>query len=365
MKTKTTAAALFFLISAGLLALGGCRFGGEEATPTAGLNPTQSYETAVARVTEFFLETQTAAGGQPTASAPPGTATPTETPGTPLPTATSAPPTAQPTSTAQPCDKAAPGSPIDVTIPDDTIMLPGLEFVKTWRLVNAGTCTWTNQYAVVWVSGEEIGNQNTVFLNGSVAPGQSVDISVPMTAPDEPGSYQSNWKLRNAAGLLFGIGDAGESVFWVRIQVALATSTPTPTVTTTPSATQTPTASPTPVVFASGSVNLALGDTADLDSLGVNPGGGVDLAYALDPGNNHLLSPQNGARIGFYGGSAPGFSQCQAASLGTAPLAVESVGVGSFLCFQTDSGRYGQFQLTGFDNNTGALTIAVTTWETP
>ena len=31
----------------------------------------------------------------------------------------------------------------DVTVPDGTTFLPGATFTKTWRLKNAGTCTWS------------------------------------------------------------------------------------------------------------------------------------------------------------------------------------------------------------------------------
>jgi len=164
--------------------------------------------------------------------------------------------------------------------------------------------------------------------------------------------------------VLFGIGNDGKGVFWVRIDVVAPTATPTPTITATSPASPTPSPTPTPVVFANGSSELAIGDSYDLDSLVVN-GGGADLSYALDGSSNHVLSPLAGARIGVFGGTAPGLAQCQAASLASAPLAVESVGVGSYLCFQTDAGRYGRLQIVAFDNNTGALTIGVTTWATP
>ena len=40
----------------------------------------------------------------------------------------------------------------DVTIPDGTIVEPGRDFTKTWRLKNVGTCSWTTAYALVFVS---------------------------------------------------------------------------------------------------------------------------------------------------------------------------------------------------------------------
>ncbi|MEK6256076.1 MAG: hypothetical protein N2C13_02005, partial [Chloroflexota bacterium] len=45
-----------------------------------------------------------------------------------------------------------------------------------------------------------------------------IDISVELTAPNTPGTYRGNWKLRNANAVIFGIGNAG-SAFYVEIDV--------------------------------------------------------------------------------------------------------------------------------------------------
>ncbi len=190
-----------------------------------------------------------------TPTPPPPTAalaspTPTRTPWTLLPTVTPAP------GQDPNCDLAAPGHPsIDVTVPDDTPMQPGQEFVKVWRLRNAGTCTWTPDYAVVWVSGDRLGAPAVVYLQTSVPPGASIDVSVPMRAPEEPGTYQGNWMLRNAQGRLFGLVPSGLAHFWVRIVVVAPTDTPTPPPSPTPTgvivipsptATKLPETTPTP-----------------------------------------------------------------------------------------------------------------------
>ena len=352
---------LFLLVT---LLTSGCNLANRNATPTPGQNATQSFQTAIARVTQFYEQTVSAADGTPTDGTPTISPTATQTPGPGTPSATPAPTTAVPSSTPQPCDKASPGDPIDVTIPDGTDMIPGQQFVKTWRLINSGTCTWTTAYAVVWNSGDELGDQNAYALTGSVGPGQSVDISVPMTAPAATGSYQSNWKLRNANGVLFGIGETGQGAFWVRIDVVNPTATPTPTASSTQAATATPTITPTPVVHVNGTVNMALNDTIDLDTLQLN-GGGTDLSYAVDGGGNHLLSPTGGALLGVYGASKPGLANCQGTSLGSAALAVESVGVGTFLCYQTDAGRIGYFQISSFDPDTGVVILVAVTWANP
>ncbi|HGJ66308.1 TPA: hypothetical protein ENS27_13160, partial [bacterium] len=39
----------------------------------------------------------------------------------------------------------------DVTVPDGTSFAPGAAFIKTWRLKNIGTCTWTGKYGLSFV----------------------------------------------------------------------------------------------------------------------------------------------------------------------------------------------------------------------
>jgi len=106
----------------------------------------------------------------------------------------------------------------DVTIPDGTSLAPGAGFVKTWRLQNSGTCTWTPLYSVVFASGDQLGAPAVVSMPTSVAPGASVDIQVPMTAPTTNGHYRGNWRIRNDTGGLFGVG-ASNYLFWVDIFV--------------------------------------------------------------------------------------------------------------------------------------------------
>jgi hypothetical protein len=106
----------------------------------------------------------------------------------------------------------------DVTIPDGTTLEPDETFTKTWRLKNVGTCSWTPSYAVVFSSGDSMNGPATQALTGNVNPGQTVDISVELTAPGTDGNYKGYWKLRNAAGVHF-------TQFYVDIKV----KTPTPT----------------------------------------------------------------------------------------------------------------------------------------
>ena len=107
----------------------------------------------------------------------------------------------------------------DVTVPDGTIFQPGATFTKTWRLKNIGTCTWTTAYSMVFVSGTQMGSTTSVSMPSTVAPGQTVDVSVPMTAPNAAGNYIGYWKFKNPSGALFGIGYYASNPWWVQITV--------------------------------------------------------------------------------------------------------------------------------------------------
>ena len=115
------------------------------------------------------------------------------------------------------CDAAAFVS--DVTYPDGTNVSLGGAFTKIWRLKNVGTCTWNTSYALVFVSGERFGAPTAVSIPTNVGPGQTVDLGVNMVAPNQTGRYRGYWKLRNASNVLFGIGDAADSNFYVDINV--------------------------------------------------------------------------------------------------------------------------------------------------
>jgi len=162
----------------------------------------------------------------------------------PPPTVTGTPPTATPTATGtiQPnaCDRAQ--FVADVTVPDGTSFAPGIGFTKTWRLKNVGTCTWTN-YSIMFDTGEKMGGPDSALIPTTVAPGQTVDITLNLTSPTTAGTYRGYWKLKNNTGVPFGIGSAGTKSFWVEIKVSgtgINPKTPTPPTPGTPVTPATP-----------------------------------------------------------------------------------------------------------------------------
>ncbi len=151
---------------------------------------TSVVETVMAQATRTALAAPT--------NTPEPSPTPTETL-TPPPTV---PPTPESTPTPGLCDDAI--FVADVSVPDGTQMNPGQEFVKTWRVKNTGTCTWTRGYQIMWSYGDHrMGGQATA-LTDDVPPGQEVEISLTLKAPTDSGTYNGYWVLRNNNGFTFG-----------------------------------------------------------------------------------------------------------------------------------------------------------------
>ncbi|MDX1437476.1 MAG: NBR1-Ig-like domain-containing protein, partial [Anaerolineales bacterium] len=161
----------------------------------------------------------TAAPTQVPATPTPTVAEPTPTPEptfTPLPTFTPGP-TATPTATPLPCNWAEFQG--DVTVLAGDLFDRGSRITKTWRLKNIGSCIWTKDYALVFVSGERMSARDTVSLPREVPPGGTIDLSVELTAPAKAGTYRGYWQLRSANGARFGIGNDARGTFWVDVRV--------------------------------------------------------------------------------------------------------------------------------------------------
>jgi hypothetical protein len=172
-------------------------------------------DTAATAISQTIVAQLTPTVGLPTLTVQPATATaePTQTPL--LPSATPG--------VAGCTDRV--GFVTDVTIPDNTLLAAGASFTKTWRLRNDGTCRWSGNYALVFAGGNPLGAPEVVPIGRAVSPGDTVDLSLSMTAPTTNGIYWGNWQLRNDDGVLFGLGNSANQAFWVQIVVA---ATPTP-----------------------------------------------------------------------------------------------------------------------------------------
>ena len=173
-------------------------------------------ETLIARMTQQAIPTATFT---PLPSATP-LATPTTllTPTQQPTTAIYVPPavTSTPTRTAL-CLHATLIS--DGDIPDGKEMSPNQAFTKTWTFKNTGTCTWTTEFDIFFVSGDQMSAPSVLDFPQTVKPGESVTISIPMVAPSAPGTYTGYWIFADQGAKRFGIGTDGTGNFSVSIVV--------------------------------------------------------------------------------------------------------------------------------------------------
>src|SRR5215211_7557982 len=237
---------LFMVTALISLALSACS-GGTATEPPASTATEPEAATALVSITEPPATTEAAITASDTAAV-------TDTPATPI-TATPTVGTPIPTNPAD-CTNSALFV-TDVTIPDNTNMVGGTTFTKTWRISNNGTCVWGPTYTLTHYSNERLGAPLSVPL-GLTYPGQTLDISVELTAPNTTGTHRGNFVIENPQGLIMKIAD--DSRLWVIINVTsvsaatVAVSATAIGATNTPAGTVTPTPTgPTPTQGASGS----------------------------------------------------------------------------------------------------------------
>jgi predicted small lipoprotein YifL len=198
----------WLLIAITLLALSACGGGGAAATPTVDTAPiyTQIASTALAMQAQTALAVPKATDTPPASSTPEAAQTPLIT-DTPLPGTPSATPlalkTLKTTSQAS-CDNMEYVG--DVTYPDGYVAYPGENMIKTWTVKNLGPCTWNKDYALVFGWGGVGTDWNTigrVNLTKVVQPGETIEISVSLTAPKASGDYGAYFVLQNDKGVNF------------------------------------------------------------------------------------------------------------------------------------------------------------------
>jgi hypothetical protein len=98
----------------------------------------------------------------------------------------------------------------DLGVLDGTLIRPGDDFTKTWRMRNSGTCAWNREYT--WEQIDAAGNRLLALepvtpLDGEVPPGGTVDVSIVLVLDEnaELGRAQvARFQLRSPAGEYFG-----------------------------------------------------------------------------------------------------------------------------------------------------------------
>lgn len=154
----------------------------------------------------------------------------------PTPTGTLATPTINPSSLAFGCNNLE--FIRDVNFPPGSVLLPGQNFTKTWKVQNTGTCPWMYQYRLTLVGGDQFGAA-LVKLGSMIPVNQWTEVSINMDAPNKEGNYANYWRMADSNNNAFG------ATLVVSFKVEKPTpvpptDTPVPTATITPSPTATP-----------------------------------------------------------------------------------------------------------------------------
>jgi Ig-like domain from next to BRCA1 gene len=82
-------------------------------------------------------------------------------------------------------------------------LAPGTVFTMSWTFQNTGTCTWNSNYQMYFDSGTPLTTAASFPMmpaGAFVAPGATVTVDIPMTAPDKAGDYESAFRLQNDHG---------------------------------------------------------------------------------------------------------------------------------------------------------------------
>lgn len=103
---------------------------------------------------------------------------------------------------------------------------PGTSFIHTWRVVNAGSCTWDETYSLVEIAGTVISVQPTTPRLAHTPPGGELLITVKLwvdeAAPNNV-TQSAAFELKSPQGKSFG------DPLTIQVRVSKNTSTQTPT----------------------------------------------------------------------------------------------------------------------------------------
>ena len=215
MKNSNLLKQLFALLLSFTLAACG---GSQDLPPTQ--DGTQIYQQAAQTVAAQFTQT---AAAQPSATPFPTQAPPTATPLVaatftnipPLGTAAVIPGVTGsatlflpplPSATGIPCDNSLYIT--DVGVPDGSSIKVGQPFQKGWVLQNTGYCDWGIGYSLQRVGGNATFDTVPYLINNLnrvVFAGQMVEITLNMTAPKTPGTYEARFQMYSDKGIPFGM----------------------------------------------------------------------------------------------------------------------------------------------------------------
>ena len=79
---------------------------------------------------------------------------------------------------------------------DGTVFLPKKKFTVHWTVKNIGTASWKKGWLdYQYIGGTKFHDRGLYDMNFIVDAGETIDIKVNMSAPKQPGSYETTWVL--------------------------------------------------------------------------------------------------------------------------------------------------------------------------
>ena len=88
---------------------------------------------------------------------------------------------------------------------DDSVINAGEKFQVVVTIMNTGTTTWTPQYYIEYVDGNNFNVSPTKYtMPIDVPPSMSIQFTLSFTAPQTVGTAKSNWQIVNPGGTAFG-----------------------------------------------------------------------------------------------------------------------------------------------------------------
>ncbi len=106
----------------------------------------------------------------------------------------------------------------DVTIPDGTEVRSGEVLTKTWTLENYGTCTWNENYKIVWADKNYDNVQKLFDIGVNLQPGEQGEVSVTFPAQGE-GATHISFLLADTDGNTFGLGERGKGDLYIEYRI--------------------------------------------------------------------------------------------------------------------------------------------------
>jgi hypothetical protein len=76
-------------------------------------------------------------------------------------------------------------------------------FTKTWRVQNIGDEIWPLGCCLQFSGGDQLCAAERIPVR-PVGPGCTMDLNVDMVSPEQPGIYESKWRMSTPSGSYFG-----------------------------------------------------------------------------------------------------------------------------------------------------------------